>query len=59
MNIDAADREAFLAFSENQHKEHMNDFEEIWLLHVTKMAATTNGSGKITTKVGARDTIAK
>ncbi len=53
-NIDSADREAIwvfsktiLVFSKKQHREHMDDFKELWVLHTTKKAAATNCCGRL------------
>ena len=57
--VDAHTRESFLAFSEKQHKENMDDFEAIWLLQITKAAAKPAIGRKTTSKSGALDLIAR
>jgi hypothetical protein len=52
-------REAFLAFVEKQHKKHIDYFESLWELEVTKRYAKIAGSKKQSTKAGAMDPIAK
>lgn len=57
--VDAHTRESFLAFSEKQHKENMDDFEAIWLLQITKAAAKPATGRKTTSTSGALDLIAR
>ncbi len=57
--IDIESREAFLSFSEKQHKNDMDDFETLFELYVTKKA-TGPIDGRTTTKFGGmKDSIAK
>jgi hypothetical protein len=57
--IDIESREAFLSFSEKQHKNNMDDFETLFELYVTKKA-TGLIDGRATTKFGGtKDSIAK
>ena len=57
--VDAHNRDSFLAFSEKQHKENMDDFEAIWLLQITKAAAKPATGRKTTSKSGTVDLIAR
>jgi hypothetical protein len=39
--VDAETRQAFLAYSERQHKDNMDEFEQLWELAVTRQQPAT------------------
>jgi hypothetical protein len=57
--VDADIREASRLFSEKQHKDHIDDFESLWELRVTKQAAQPANGGKTTRMSDATDPIAR
>jgi hypothetical protein len=57
--IDSESQEAFLSFSQKQHKDNMDDFEALFELYVTKKAAGPIDSRATTKSGGTKDSIAK